>query len=46
MNGVIGGGQLGYNRQFDNKWVFGLQADFQGSDQKGRAGAPLALAAH
>jgi outer membrane immunogenic protein len=34
MNGVIGGGQLGYNWQRD-KWVFGLEADFQGSDQKG-----------
>jgi outer membrane immunogenic protein len=42
MNGVIGGGQLGYNWQFDNKWVFGLEADFQGSDQKGRAGAACA----
>jgi outer membrane immunogenic protein len=34
MNGVIGGGQLGYNWQRD-KWVFGLEADIQGSDQKG-----------
>ncbi|MEH2546854.1 outer membrane immunogenic protein [Bradyrhizobium sp. AZCC 2262] len=42
MNGVIGGGQLGYNWQFDNKWVFGLEADFQGSDQKGGAGGACA----
>jgi outer membrane immunogenic protein len=34
MNGVIGGGQAGYNWQRD-KWVFGLEADIQGSDQKG-----------
>lgn len=34
MNGVIGGGQLGYNWQAD-RWVFGLEADFQGSAQKG-----------
>jgi outer membrane immunogenic protein len=34
MNGVIGGGQLGYNWQRD-RWVFGLEADIQGSDQKG-----------
>lgn len=44
MNGVIGGGQLGYNWQFDNKWVFVLEADFQGSDQKG-VRAALAQAA-
>ena len=34
MNGVIGGGQAGYNWQMD-KWVFGLEADIQGSGQKG-----------
>jgi outer membrane immunogenic protein len=34
MDGVIGGGQIGYNWQRD-KWVFGLEADIQGSDQKG-----------
>jgi outer membrane immunogenic protein len=33
-NGVIGGGQIGCNRQFDNRWVLGLEADFQGSAQK------------
>ena len=34
MNGVIGGGQIGYNWQMQN-WVWGLEADIQGSDQKG-----------
>jgi outer membrane immunogenic protein len=34
MNGVIGGGQIGYNWQKSN-WVFGLEADIQGSGQKG-----------
>jgi len=34
MNGVIGGGQIGYNWQNSN-WVFGLEADIQGSGQKG-----------
>jgi outer membrane immunogenic protein len=34
LNGVIGGGQAGYNWQRD-KWVFGLEADIQGSAQKG-----------
>ncbi len=33
-DGVIGGGQIGYNWQFGN-WVAGLEADFQGSDQRG-----------
>lgn len=34
VDGVIGGGQIGYNWQKD-KWVFGLEADIQGSGQKG-----------
>ena len=33
LNGFIGGGQIGYNWQA-NQWVFGLEADFQGSGQK------------
>jgi outer membrane immunogenic protein len=33
MSGVIGGGQIGYNWQYTN-WVFGLEADFQGSSQR------------
>lgn len=38
MDGVIGGGQIGYNWQKD-KWVFGLEADIQGSAQKGDGNA-------
>jgi len=38
MDGIIGGGQIGYNWQRD-KWVFGLEADIQGSGQKGSASA-------
>jgi outer membrane immunogenic protein len=34
MDGVIGGGQIGYNWQVTN-WVFGLEADIQGTDEKG-----------
>ena len=34
MDGVIGGAQIGYNWQLQN-WVWGLEADIQGSDQKG-----------
>jgi len=36
MNGVIGGGQIGYNWQA-SKWLFGLEADFQGSDERATA---------
>lgn len=32
--GVIGGVQIGCNRQVDNRWVFGVEADIQGSAQK------------
>jgi outer membrane immunogenic protein len=38
LNGVIGGGQIGYNWQKSN-WVFGLEADIQGSGQKGNGNA-------
>jgi outer membrane immunogenic protein len=34
MNGVIGGGQSGFNWQVGS-WVFGVESDFQGSGQKG-----------
>jgi outer membrane immunogenic protein len=34
VNGVIGGGQIGYNWQSSN-WLFGLEADFQGSGERG-----------
>jgi outer membrane immunogenic protein len=38
MDGVVGGGQIGYNWQKSN-WVFGLEADIQGSGQKGSGNA-------
>ena len=41
MNGVVGGGQAGYNWQRMN-WVFGLEADIQGSAQKGNTAAVCA----
>lgn len=34
LDGVIGGGQIGYNWQLGSPWVFGIEADFQGSGQK------------
>jgi len=30
QNGFIGGGQIGYNYQFANSWVVGLEADLDG----------------
>ena len=35
IRGVLGGGQIGYNWQ-NSAFVYGLEADFQGADQKGR----------
>jgi len=34
LDGVVGGGQIGYNWQMQN-WVWGLEADIQGTDEKG-----------
>jgi outer membrane immunogenic protein len=33
LSGVIGGGQIGYNWQFNN-WLIGVEADLQGSGQR------------
>jgi outer membrane immunogenic protein len=37
LNGIVGGGQIGYNWQMQN-WVFGLEADIQGTGEKGSLG--------
>jgi len=34
IDGVIGGGQIGYNWQATPNWVWGFETDFQGSGQK------------
>ncbi len=34
LNGIVGGGQIGYNWQMQG-WVWGLEADIQGTDEKG-----------
>src|SRR5207245_3241537 len=34
LNGVVGGGQVGYNWQVQN-WLWGLEADIQGTGEKG-----------
>jgi outer membrane immunogenic protein len=38
-DGFIGGGQIGYNYQFYNSWVAGLEADFQGTTARKNATA-------
>src|SRR2546430_2572887 len=46
-NGFIGGGQIGYNFQFANSWVVGIEADIQGiagnnaTGSFSRSGVPL-----
>ena len=39
-NGFIGGAQIGYNWQVSRDWVFGLEADWQGSGQKAASSRP------
>ena len=34
LNGIVGGGQIGYNWQMQS-WVWGIEADIQGTDEKG-----------
>ncbi len=38
-SGMFGGGQIGYNWQTDPSWVWGVEADFQGTTANGSAGA-------
>jgi outer membrane immunogenic protein len=35
LDGVIGGGQIGYNWQANSTWVLGFEADIQGSGERG-----------
>jgi outer membrane immunogenic protein len=39
--GVTGGFQAGYNRQFDQRWLLGVETDFNFSDVKGQGAAPF-----
>jgi outer membrane immunogenic protein len=38
-SGMFGGGQIGYNWQIDPSWVWGIEADFQGTTANGSNGA-------
>ena len=38
LNGFFSGGQLGYNWQFSDRWVAGLEADLQGGGIRGGGG--------
>jgi outer membrane immunogenic protein len=40
MNGILGGGQIGYNWQVNTSWLLGLEADIQGTGQRGTANPP------
>ena len=44
LDGVIGGGQIGYNWQVNNNWVLGLEADIQGSSERGTATSSAGVA--
>ena len=37
VDGGLGGGQIGYNWQVDPKWVLGVEADIQGTGERGRS---------
>jgi outer membrane immunogenic protein len=37
VNGGLGGVQIGYNWQLDRNWVVSLEADIQGTGERGRS---------
>ncbi|MEH2480293.1 outer membrane immunogenic protein [Nitrobacteraceae bacterium AZCC 2146] len=41
VDGALGGGQIGYNWQIDKTWVLGLEADIQGTGERGRSADAL-----
>ena len=44
VDGGLGGGQIGYNWQLDRTWVVGLEADIQGTSERGRSTDALGAA--
>ena len=43
LEGVIGGGQIGYNFQFNRYWLFGIEADLQASRERGTSSPTATL---
>jgi outer membrane immunogenic protein len=43
VNGGLGGGQLGYNWQFNHNWLLGIEADIQGTGQSGNDPLPTVV---
>ena len=41
VDGGLGGGQAGYNWQIDHRWILGVEADIQGTGERGRSVDPL-----
>jgi outer membrane immunogenic protein len=41
VDGGLGGGQVGYNWQIDRRWVLGVEADIQGTGERGGSIDPL-----
>ncbi|MBR1152663.1 hypothetical protein [Bradyrhizobium sp. JYMT SZCCT0428] len=37
VDGGLGGAQIGYNCQLDRTWVIGLEADIQGTGERGQS---------
>jgi len=42
MDGWLGGGQIGYNWQFNKNWLLGVEADIQATGQSGSVALPTA----
>ena len=40
MMGVLGGGEAGYNRQFNNNWVLGVEGDIVATNTHGARNPP------
>lgn len=40
-DGVVGGGQIGWNMMFAPTWLLGVEADIQGANQRGRSTTDL-----
>jgi outer membrane immunogenic protein len=41
VNGGLGGAQIGYNWEINQRWLLGLEADIQGTGERGRSTDPV-----